>query len=132
MTLRLVANPTYSPLVVDEAGHLLGGREFGTVDSRDPISRVLLSAGLLIEKDLPADDADLRELSPAFVDATARHRERADRTEKASQLDKPALAELVDADPSEPKRDLVEQVATSTAEIPDTRGGRGRRPQKEN
>lgn len=136
MTLRLVFNPADSPLVADSAGHMIGGSDWGTVESLDPVSSDALSTGLLQEVDEPDDVAALDQrpdVNRAFKDAVKRHKDRKDKTEKAKKLDKDQLMELADVhlgeDEKPPHKDeLVELVATSDVQIPDPpkSSGRGR------
>lgn len=126
MTLRLVYNPTDTPLVIDAEGHVLGGSEWGTVESRDDTSGTLLTGRQLIEVDEPAGVPE-HELNPRFVRARKVHKDRKDKTERAAKLDKDKLRDLAEplgvADDAT-KSELVEAVATSDVDIP--KSGRGR------
>lgn len=63
-------NTSDSPVVVDGPGHLLGGREFGTVSPNTRETKTLLDRGLLQVIDDPGDLSQIREDAAEAIRAT--------------------------------------------------------------
>lgn len=131
MTLRLVFNPTDGPLTVDAEGHVLGGGEWGSVESTDPTSRLLLDGGTLVETAVPATASEA-DLDPRFVAARKEMVVRQQRLDQARKLEKQVLAESLAGDESvstevDTKSELTHAVAVrDEIEIPRPSRGKSR------
>jgi hypothetical protein len=122
MTLQLAFNTTDSPVLVDSAGHTIGGHEWGVIDSTDELGSK--ASGLI-----PADEDALAGTSnPSAKAALEQLQERRDREEAARKLDKDQLVEAVPdevlerlpegGDGKPAKDDLVDALVDSGEDIP--------------
>lgn len=115
-------NPSDTAVAVSDDGRVIGGHEWGTVDTTDPVGARLLDAGALILVDAPGDDADTSKVAAAAFERTDEITARAG---QARELNKDLLHEtavdagLVDEDDSVRKNELVGAVAEATdVEVP--------------
>lgn len=127
MTLKLAYNPTEGPVLVDEAGYVIGGRSWGPVDSTSPLAVAARDAGTIVDAD---EDALASSDNPDVVTALAALADRRQRLADAQAMDK---AELVAALPPEQveampvggdglpaKAELVDAVAAADPEAAPT------------
>lgn len=91
--LRTYWNPGDSPVVVDDAGRTIAGREFGTADTTDDLVKAATADGRLLEADAPPEGNDS---TSAAREAHARTAEVASRAEKLGGFDKDKLQKLAD------------------------------------
>lgn len=108
MTYVLAYNPTDSPVVIDTAGRVLGGREWGPVDTTDAAAKEAFDAERLLQPEAPAKGSS----GPA-ADATKAAAELTKRAESFGTADKEQLlataraAGLLGADDTPHKPELV-------------------------
>lgn len=81
-------NPTDGPMVVDEEGRVIGGRDWGTVNTTDPVAKVLLDDDSILLVDRSDD------MNPDATAAFDRTDEVAKRHETVKGLDKDSLLEV--------------------------------------
>lgn len=134
MALRLAYNTTDSAVLADEQGHLIGGRQWGTVDTTDPVSKGELASGRLVEVD---EDGVADSGNPDAVAAVEALRARRDATDEARGLSKDELIEQLDpevveslpkgADGKPAKDDLVDAAASDEAKKSTTKQPRSGR-----
>lgn len=59
MVYKTAFNTTDSPVVIDDEGHVLGGNEWGTVETTDDAVKAALDSGDLVLVDATSDAPDL-------------------------------------------------------------------------
>lgn len=117
MTYKTVYNASDAALTVDEEGRVIGGREWGTVNTTDSVSKGHLDNGTLVVVEKPESDEGQ---NPDAVSAFARTAEIEDRADKVADLDKDSLRETAEKAGLLPEgskvgvRALREQVAENT------------------
>lgn len=89
-------NTTDQPVAIDEAGRRIGGREWGTINTTDPVAKAALEDGTLVITDRPEGD----DINPDAAEAFAV-------TDAAADLD---------ARPADEVKDLVEDDTATKAE----------------
>lgn len=123
MTLKLAYNTTSGPVLADSAGFVIGGHEWGPVDSTDQIALDAFARDDLIDADEDALAASDNEVARAAV---ASLQSRRDREQAARALDKDALAEALPAEVVEelplggdgkPSKDDLVDAATADPEV---------------
>lgn len=82
-------NPTDGPVLIDDAGRVVGGGEWAPVDSTDETAKAAFDAGRLLRAEAPARDAN-----PLAVQAAAQAKAFTDRSRAFAALDRDDLAEL--------------------------------------
>jgi hypothetical protein len=101
MTYKLAYNPTDSPVVIDTAGRVIGGREWGAVDTTDEVAKTAAEQGQLVLPSPPGKGA-----RPEALHAHRRAQALSERQEAFSAAEKPRLQQLaVDADLIGPEGD---------------------------
>jgi hypothetical protein len=98
-------NTTDQPVAIDEEGRRIGGREWGTINTTDPVAKQALEDGLIVITERPAGND---EINPQAAEAFAV-------TEAAAELaELPAdeVKQLVDDDDAT-KAEAVEKAARS-------------------
>jgi hypothetical protein len=119
MTYKLAYNPTDGPVVIDTAGRMIGGREWGAADTTDEFAKTATEQGRLVLPDPPGKGSS--------ADALHEHRRAqalSERQESFIAADKPKLQQLAadagligpDADPS--KAELVSLLVHSGVDTP--------------
>lgn len=111
-------NTTDGPLVIDDAGHTIGGGEWGTVQTTDPLVQAAVDADLLVVADIPDGD-DVDPNARAAADRTA---EVHDRSESLGALEPAELQKLAGKSGVESegltKAKLVSALERSDVDIP--------------
>lgn len=125
-TLKLAYNTTDSPILVDEAGYVIGGRSWGPVDANDVRALAEYDAGRLVDAN---EEALTASGNPDAIDAVRALHDRRARYEAAQALDKDELIEALDpeviddlpvgGDGKPAKDDLVEVAAAGDAPLPE-------------
>lgn len=116
-------NTTDTPVPAGRFGQLIGGNEWGTVETTDDVARAGLENGGLMLIDTPKASASVDDQASAAFDRTKTLRERGG---KLDALDRDTLYELAvdagmydDGDEQPYKADLVERLAASDVDVPD-------------
>jgi hypothetical protein len=117
--LQLAYNTTDAPVLADDLGHVIGGRDWGTVDSTDAASKLALGTDSLVLVD---EDSIGKDANPAAVAAVERLTERRKRHDAATATQKDKLAEAledagVDVDDDATKAELVEAAESSDVKL---------------
>lgn len=119
MVYRTGYNPTDTPVVVDDEGRTIGGREWGTYQTTEDAAQAALSDGRLLEVEVP-DEAGVNPLATAAHERTQVVQ---DRVEQVKPMDKPTLrdaaieSDLID--PSEhPHVSDLREVVAEHVEVP--------------
>lgn len=94
MTLRMVFNATDTPVRIDAEGHILGGGEWGTVESTDPPAKQAMRISALVEVDDELATSDVTKINPAFVRSQREHKVKKDKKDKIDKLPKEKVAEV--------------------------------------
>ena len=138
MTLQLVFNTGTTPLPIDEQGHVLGGGEWGTVETTDPVAKQHLDIDALVKvNESSLDGVEEYLLAPAFVRARKTHKDKIDKQKKVKSLDRDQLEDTleqadVQLDGDEGLRDLRDAVvADPHTDPPSPKRGSGRTTRKE-
>lgn len=116
-------NPTDSPVVIDDLGHSIGGREWGAVETTDDATKAAIDGGLLVLVDEPGRGASVNDRAAG---AFARTAEIGERSKAFAGLDRDALFELAvehevvadDAERTPTKGELVTLLVFSDVEPP--------------
>jgi hypothetical protein len=119
MTYKLAYNPTDGPVVIDTAGRMIGGRDWGAVDTTDDLTKTAVEQGRLVLPDPPGKGA-----RPEALHAHRHAQALSDRQEAFAAADKPRLQQLAadgdltgpDDEPS--KTDLVALLVHSSVDTP--------------
>lgn len=101
--IRTGYNPTAAPVVVDAAGHMIGGGEWGTYESTEDAAKAAIDAGTLLDVDADIDKSS--NPSAAAQVAFKRTKEIKERAEKAKKVEKADLREAA------VEADLIEETA---------------------
>lgn len=65
-------NTTDQPVTVDAEGRMIGGQEWGSINTTADEAKALLEQGIIVIVDKPGDDADVNPEAAAAFDATDR------------------------------------------------------------
>lgn len=131
MVYRTIFNTSDHPVVVDELGHVVGGHEWGTVETTDEVAKPLLDSGTLIEAEAgdPSNDLD-----PRAVAAQERTEQTDQRATQASNASKEALENLarknglITGDESPSKGYLIAVLASSQVDLASLKSATNRAP----
>lgn len=92
---RTAYNTTESPVVVSDDGRVIGGLDWGTVETTDEYARQALAANLLTVQDEPDEDQKA-SMNPRALEAHERTAEIRERAEAAKNLDKDTLMDVAE------------------------------------
>lgn len=119
---RTAYNPTASPVVVDDEGRIIGGREWGTYDTTEQAAKDALGRRDLIATDDPEGEpaADSNPTAMAAIQRTANIRERG---EEVKGLDREVLEQVATehrlvANASDARIGDLREVVTEHPEVP--------------
>jgi hypothetical protein len=119
MTYVLVHNPTDGPVLLDSAGRMLGGHEWGAADTTDDMAAAALDSGRLIRPAAPAKDANPDALAAAQLAADLNARASAfQAADKDDLLEQARDLGLVGVDDVPHKDQLVAALTRSAAPLP--------------
>lgn len=96
MTYKTVFNTSADALVVSSESRVIGGYEWGSVDSSDPAASALIDSGTLVVQERP--EGEISEDAATAFDATD---EFGNRSKVAAGLDKDSLFDAIEEDAPE-------------------------------
>lgn len=98
MSYETVFNTGTQPVVVDDEGRVIGGGEWGAVQSNEPVVRDLLESGALVRVEEPVPDTaggGTAPVNPSAQRAFDRVRAIQERNDRAASMDKDQLIEIL-------------------------------------
>ena len=117
---KVAYNSTSGPVVIDDAGRVIGGGEWGVVDSTSDATKQAIDAGRLVWADEPPADGG----NPAAIDAFEHGAFLTSRADALSAHDREQLAGFARSDgllgedaPTPLKAQLVDLLARSSFDV---------------